>query len=217
MPCTSQSRRFAPGRRRALRALTATVLLPVAPRFARAATLVPTPSQTEGPFYPTTLPADRDADLTQVAGSTAKASGTPLYFTGSVLTREGRPVANATIELWQADVHGRYHHAGDEGRPRDDSFQGYGVATTGADGRYAFKTIRPVPYSGRTPHLHIRVRPPGAASLTTQIYIAGDNADGDFVLANSPAGVRELLTMTLAPVSGREPGALTGNFDFVMR
>jgi protocatechuate 3,4-dioxygenase beta subunit len=217
MRCTSQFRRFAPERRRALLALTAAALLPVTPPFAQAAALVPTPSQTEGPFYPKTLPADRDADLTQVAGHTAKASGTPLYFTGSVLTREGRPAADATIELWQADVHGRYHHAGDEGRPRDDNFQGYGVVTTGADGRYAFKTIRPVPYSGRTPHLHVRVRPQGGAPLTTQIYIAGDSADGDFVLANSPPGVREQLTMTLTPASGREPGALAGNFDFVMR
>jgi protocatechuate 3,4-dioxygenase beta subunit len=212
-----KSSRFARERRRALRALSAVLLLPVAPVSAESAVSAPTPSQPEGPFYPKVMPVDRDADLTQVAGRAARASGTPLYFAGQVLARDGRPLADTTVELWQCDVHGRYHHAGDEGVPRDVNFQGYGVATTNAEGRYAFKTIRPVPYSGRTPHLHVRVRPANGPPLTTQVYIAGDSVDGDFVLAGSPAGVRERLTMTLAPAAGREPGALAGTFDFVMQ
>ena len=141
----------------------------------------PTPSQPEGPFYPKTFPADRDSDLTQVLGRAARAQGTPLYLSGRVLARDGRPLGNATVELWQCDVHGRYHHAGDDGVPRDDNFQGYGVATTDAEGRYAFKTIRPVPYGGRPPHLHLRVRAGGGSVLTTQIYIAGDALAGDSV------------------------------------
>jgi len=178
---------------------------------------VPTPSQAEGPFYPKTLPAERDSDLTEITGRPGKAKGTPLYLTGRTLTRDGRPVAGATIELWQCDVHGRYHHAGDEGVPRDDNFQGYGVATTDSDGRYAFKTIRPVPYSGRPPHLHIRVRPASGAPLTTQIYVAGDAVGGDPVLGGSPKGTLALLSMALAPASGKEPDALAGSFDFVLR
>ena len=90
-------------------------------------------------------------------------------------------------------MYGRYHHAGDEGVPRDDNFQGYGVSITSADGRYAFKTIRPVPYSGRPAHLHIRVRPASGPALTTQIYIAGDAVAGDPVLAGSPKGTLALL------------------------
>lgn len=214
---TEPDRRLGPGRRRALRALAASVLVPS--MFARAQTagLAPTPSQPEGPFYPTSFPTDRDADLTQIAGRAAKALGTPLYFAGRVLARDGRPLAGAAVELWQCDVHGRYHHAGDDGVPRDDNFQGYGVATTDAEGRYAFKTIRPVPYTGRPPHLHVRVRAPGGATLTTQVYAAGDPVDGDPVLSSSPSGTRARLTMALAPASGREPGALAGNFDFVLR
>jgi len=101
--------------------------------------------------------------------------------------------------------------------PRDENFQGYGFATTDAEGRYAFKTTRPVPYSGRTPHLHVRVRPVNGQALTTQVYIAGDSADGDFVLAHTAPGVRERLTMSLAPAEAREAGALAGRFVIVMR
>ena len=211
------SGRYVSGRRRVCGAVVAAALLPFADRHAEAATLVPTPSQTEGPFYPRTLPAERDADLTQVAGRTEKANGTPLYFGGRALTQDGRPLAHANIELWQCDVHGRYHHVGYDSAPRDDNFQGYGVVTTDNEGRYAFKTIRPVPYTGRPPHLHIKVRPEKGPSLTTQIYIAGDAVTGDSVLGSSPKGTLALLSMALTPAPGREAGALAGTFDFVLR
>jgi protocatechuate 3,4-dioxygenase beta subunit len=204
-------------RRRALRTLAAAALLPAVSAIGQPASLTATPSQTEGPFYPKTVPADHDGDLTRIVGRTAAASGTPLYFSGRVLSRDARRVVEARVELWQCDVHGRYHHAGDDGGPRDENFQGYGVVTTDADGRYAFKTIRPVRYDARTPHLHVRVRPPGGQPLTTQIYIAGDSADGDFVLAGTPAEARKQLTMALAPATSRESGALAGTFDFVIR
>ncbi|MEO8676940.1 MAG: intradiol ring-cleavage dioxygenase [Casimicrobiaceae bacterium] len=203
-------------RRRALAVLGCVLCGTVtsAPRAQKS--LRPTPSQTEGPFYPRTIPADRDADLTQVAGQGTPAQGTRLYFAGRVVTRDGIAHAGATIELWQCDVFGRYHHAGDEGSPRDDGFQGYGVATTDADGRYAFKTIRPVAYGGRVPHLHLKLRTARGATLTTQVYIEGDAADRDPVLAWSPKGTREQLTMALAAALGREAGALSGNFDIVL-
>ena len=208
-----------PARRRALSRLAAiAAAASVAGASAQGRNLAPTPSQTEGPFYPKTFPADVDADLTQVIGRGARAQGTALYFEGRVLGLDGRPVPGAVVELWQCDALGRYHHAGDDGGPRDDNFQGYGRTTTAADGRYAFKTIRPVPYGGRPAHLHVRVRPAGAAVLTTQIYIAGDRTDGDFVLGASPRGTLERLAMTLAPAGdGREAGALAGSFDFVLR
>lgn len=184
---------------------------------AHAAPLEPTPTQTEGPFYPRTLPADRDADLIAITGHGEHAQGTVLYFDGRVLTTEGHPIAGATVELWQADRYGRYHHAGDEGTPRDDDFQGYGVTTTDADGRFGFRTIRPVAYGGRPPHLHLKVRAAGHPPLTTQLYIAGDRTDGDFVLAGSPKGTVERLSMALVPQNGREPGAVAGSFDIVLK
>jgi protocatechuate 3,4-dioxygenase beta subunit len=213
------SSRFA-ARRRSLRALVRLLALSAFPlhRFALAQqpTLTPTPSQPEGPFYPKTLPADRDADLTQVTGRAAKAQGTLLYFSGRVLARDGRPLPGTVVELWQCDAFGRYHHAGDDGVPRDENFQGYGATTTDAEGRYAFRTIRPVPYSGRPPHLHVRLRHPSAPVLTTQLYVAGDAVAGDAVLRYSPRGTLEKLTMAVAPASGRESGALAGSFEFVL-
>jgi protocatechuate 3,4-dioxygenase beta subunit len=134
-----------------------------------------------------------------------------------VFARDGKALGNATIELWQCDVHGRYHHAGDDGVPRDDNFQGYGVATADTEGRYAFKTIRPVPYGGRPPHMHLRVRAGGGSALTTQIYIAGDELAGDSVLSGASNATVRQLTMALTPVTGREPGALGGTFDLVLR
>ena len=217
MPSSFPPFRRASGRRRACGALVAAALLPLSWARAQGTSLALTPSQAEGPFYPKSLPADRDSDLTQVVGRAERAKGIPLYLAGRTLTRDGRPVATATVELWQCDVHGRYHHAGDDGAPRDDNFQGYGVAITDSDGRYAFKTIRPVPYSGRPPHLHIRVRPASGAALTTQIYIAGDAVGGDPVLGGSPKGTLALLSMPLAPASGKEANALAGTFDFVLR
>jgi protocatechuate 3,4-dioxygenase, beta subunit len=208
-------------RRRSLRLLTPLLLVGPAmfsPRVAsgQQPSLVPTPSQTEGPFYPKTLPADRDADLTQVAGRPVKALGTVLYFSGRVLARDGRILPGTIVELWQCDNYGRYHHAGDDGVPRDDNFQGYGVATTDAEGRYAFKTIRPVPYTGRPPHMHIRLRHANAPPLTTQLYIAGDVVGADGVLMASPRGTLAKLTMALAPAPGREAGALAGSYEFVL-
>jgi protocatechuate 3,4-dioxygenase beta subunit len=206
-------------RRRALCALVATAMLPVGRAGSQptAAARSPTPSQPEGPFYPKTFPADRDSDLTQIVGRAARAQGTPLYLSGRVFARDGKALGNATIELWQCDVHGRYHHAGDDGVPRDDNFQGYGVATADTEGRYAFKTIRPVPYGGRPPHMHLRVRAGGGSALTTQIYIAGDELAGDSVLSGASNATVRQLTMALTPVTGREPGALGGTFDLVLR
>ena len=203
-------------RRRALRVLGCTIVCASALPVRAQTPLRPTPAQTEGPFYPTTLPEDRDADLTQVKGQPLPAKGTRLYFSGRVLLRDGSPQPGATVELWQCDVFGRYHHAGDEGSPRDDGFQGYGVATTDAEGRFAFKTIRPVAYSGRVPHLHLKVRTPTGRALTTQVYIAGDLTAGDPVLAWTSKGAREQLTMAVLPAPGREQGALAGTFDIVM-
>ncbi|MEP7183842.1 MAG: intradiol ring-cleavage dioxygenase [Betaproteobacteria bacterium] len=202
------------GRRAALRGLAAIALYPFT--AAAQSTLPRTPAQTEGPFYPRTIPSDHDADLTQVAGRSGRARGTPLSFSGRVLARDGRPLAGATVELWQCDSLGRYHHIGDQGGPLDDDFQGYGTATTDAAGRYAFTTIRPVAYPGRPPHLHVKVHASGATSLTTQVYIRGDSIAGDAVIAGSPAGTLDRLSMALTPAADRGPGALAGTFDFVL-
>lgn len=176
----------------------------------------PTPSQTAGPFYPVTLPSDIDNDLVVLRGSAARAEGTVAHVLGRVLGRDGRPVAGATVEIWQCDARGRYRHPGDVGGPpRDQAFQGFGRIATGPDGAYSFRTIRPVAYPGRTPHIHFLVRAPGRR-LVTQMYVAGEPGNGADGLYGSLGRERDAVTVRLAPANGIEPGALAGTFDIVV-
>jgi protocatechuate 3,4-dioxygenase beta subunit len=134
--------------------------------------LRPTPSQTEGPYYPVALPADTDFDLLR-SGSVAYGKGQPAWVEGVVTDTRGVPVAGAVVEIWQCDQAGHYHHPGDGGKA-DPAFQGFGQVTVGRDGRYRFRTLKPAPYSGRTPHIHVKVKLDRQELLTTQMYVAGD-------------------------------------------
>lgn len=167
----------APSRRRLLIGSAALLATPVFIRELRAQPrLVLTPAQTEGPFYPVELPADTDADLlAQGAGRYAK--GEPAWLDGVVSDAAGRPLRGAVVEIWQCDADGHYHHPGDGGRA-DPAFQGFGRVSTGADGTWSFHTIRPVPYPGRTPHIHFKVKDAGGRELlTTQLYVEGEPAN----------------------------------------
>lgn len=179
-------------------------------------TLEPTPPDAEGPFYPSRIPDEADADLTRVAGRTLTAQGTLLYLNGRVLATDGASLAGAKVELWQCDANGRYHHVGQPG-PLDENFQGYGVATTDAEGRFAFKTIRPVPYGSRPPHLHFKLAHPSVRGLTTQLYPRGESAERGMGFGVSDRESRTRLEFVLAPAAGREPGALASSYDFVLR
>ena len=137
-----------------------------------ARTLRPTPAQAEGPFYPVEFPADTDADLLR-QGSVAYSRGESAWLDGQVLDPEGRPVRGAAVEIWQCDAEGRYRHPGD-GNRADPAFQAFGRTSVDSEGRYRFRTIRPVAYSGRTPHIHVKVRLGRHELLTTQLYVEGD-------------------------------------------
>jgi protocatechuate 3,4-dioxygenase beta subunit len=207
-----------PFRRRLLRHLGAVMLLLAAPARAQAAsTLDPTPRDAEGPFYPRRFPADIDADLTRVAGRSTPAAGTPLYLSGRVLSTDGRGLAGVRVELWQCDALGRYHHVDGDPGSRDESFQGYGVAVTDGEGRYAFKTIRPVPYGGRPPHLHFKLSQAAVQPLTTQLYPRGESSERGAGIGLSGRDARARLEFTMAAAADREPGALASVYDFVLR
>jgi len=145
-------------------------------RLAPAAALPPTPAQTAGPFYPLTMPPDADSDLIHVAGRSGTAKGTVALISGRILDPEGRPVTGARVEIWQCDANGRYHYVRDDcaGPPPDENFQGSGQTTTDTSGGYRFRTIRPVAYPGRTPHIHFAVSAAGFPRLVTQMYVAGE-------------------------------------------
>lgn len=201
-------------RRRLLAGLAA--MLAMSPAVA-ARRLLATPAQTAGPFYPTELPLDDDNDLTRVAGRPGVASGRLTELSGRVLDLNGHPIPDIRIEIWQCDANGRYRHPGDPGRAApDENFQGHGHTRTDRAGRYRFRTIRPVPYPGRTPHIHIAVFAPQSEPFVTQLYVRGEARNsGDFLFNRIPAERRQLVQAEFLPaaVLGDE---LQAEFDLVL-
>ena len=160
--------------------------------------LRPTPAQTEGPFYPVRLPADADHDLLR-NGTLRYTRGQPAWLQGTVQDLDGRALRGAQVEIWQCDEDGHYDHPGD-GQRQDPAFQGFGRATVDAEGRWRFRTIRPVAYAGRTPHIHAKVRLDGRTLLTTQIYVQGDPGNArDGVWRRLDAADRALVTVPFVP------------------
>ena len=213
-------RRFLPRRRVLAASITgaAALSLPVVLRAATA--LAPTPAQTEGPFYPLNYPPDSDNDLVHVAGHGEAAKGTPTRVAGHILDAAGRPVVGARVEIWQCDANGRYHNVrdGDAGRPRDENFQGFGQTTSDGEGGYKFLTIRPVAYTGRTPHIHFVVAAPGQRRFVTQMYVAGEpqnERDGVLLGVRDPAA-RSRLIVPVQPAPEIGPDALAATFDIVL-
>ena len=172
-----------------------------------------TPAQTEGPFYPVELPADSDFDLL-VQGPVSYSHGVPTRLDGSVRDTSGRALRDAVVEIWQCDHLGHYRHPGDGGRA-DPAFQGFGRVLADGDGAYRFRTIRPVPYSGRTPHIHFKVRMGARELLTTQLYVEGDpgNARDGIWRRLSPAD-RSAVTVPFADDDGA--GGTKARFEIVV-
>lgn len=193
-------------------------LLPLSSAFA--ADAVPTPHQTEGPFYPTGFPADMDNDLVQVRDQQARAMGEILHLKGRVIAVDGRPLAGTLVEIWQCDAWGLYDHPRQSGRDRRDSaFQGYGRMMADAEGFYRFRTLKPVAYPGRTPHIHLKAATGDGRLLTSQFYIASDpqnERDGVFRGAARQPGQRERIEMRLESAPGIETGALATKMDIVI-
>jgi len=163
---------------------------------------------------------DSDNDLIRVAGRPGIANGIVTRISGRVLDPNGRPVAEARVEIWQCDANSRYHHVrdGSGDRSRDENFQGYGATTTDAHGSYEFLTIKPVPYPGRTPHVHFAISGSGFERFITQMYVAGEPTnDTDPVLMGirDPAA-RARLIVPLHAAPGTSPAGLAGQFDIVL-
>jgi protocatechuate 3,4-dioxygenase beta subunit len=199
-------------RRRSLAAaLVAVPVLWLGPRAQPVAARRATPSQTEGPFYPVALPRDSDPDLLR-NGALVYPEGQPAWVEGQVSDLAGKPVAGARVEIWQCDHDGHYHHPGDGDRA-DRRFQGFGSITVGADGRYRFRTLKPVAYAGRTPHIHVKVKLGQRELLTTQLYVAGDAGNArDFLWRRLDETDRAALTVPFAAGSD----GLRANFPIVV-
>lgn len=184
-----------------------------------AAELPKTPEMTEGPFYPDKLPLDTDNDLVLINDSNAAAVGEITHLTGKVLGPDGDPIRSAFVEIWQVDKHGAYLHSGSDNRDQaDKNFQGYGRCLTDREGRYYFRTIKPVPYPGRTPHIHVAVNHNGKRLLTSQLFVAGHpQNERDFLLqrVRDPA-VRKSILVEFKKLPKSKIGELAANFDVVL-
>lgn len=206
------------------------ILLLPAPYGSTAETCPPTPRQAEGPYYPPKAQIeaqqDKDNDLTQIKGQAGKAKGQLLYVMGRVRDTGCRPIEGAVVEIWQASENGRYRHPreSDNLKPLDPDFQYWGTFTTGKDGRYMFKTVKPGPYTigfGRTrpSHIHFKVSHPDFGEFITQMYFAGDPyQDKDGIFNDIPASERDRVVVTMeSPGADYERDARICPFDLTLK
>ncbi len=153
-----------------------------------------TESTVLGPFFVHGAPEfEYGADLTK----NARLAGEPTWVSGRVLSIDGKPIAGATLDVWQARANGVYDIQDPSGE-----FELRGRLRTNADGRYAFRTYKPVFYGvptdgpvggllnrmGRHPmrpaHLHFIVSAPGYQQVITHAFVASDPyLDSDAVFA----------------------------------
>lgn len=206
-------------RRRFLTRLTSGVFVALSGSASFAEELVRTPPQTEGPFYPDKLPLDSDNDLLVISNAITPAVGEVTHLTGRVLDLKGNPIKNARVEIWQVDNNGAYIHTADfqQGK-RDRNFQGFGRFETGAGGEYRFRTIKPVSYPGRTPHIHIKVWKGERELLTTQCYVRGEPQNHrDGVLRGiRDVRQRDSVIVPFVPIKDSKIGELAARLDLVI-
>jgi protocatechuate 3,4-dioxygenase beta subunit len=186
--------------------------------FAEELALARTPRTTEGPFYPPKLPLDTDNDLIVINDAITPAVGEITHLTGRVLSASGEPIRNALVEIWQCDAKQVYLAQGPREGRGDVNFQGFGRFATGSTGEYYFRTIKPVPYPGRTPHIHVKIKKGGKELLTTQLFINGhpqNKTDGVFRGIRDPLE-RELVLIEFKPVKDSRIGETSANFDIVI-
>jgi protocatechuate 3,4-dioxygenase beta subunit len=187
--------------------------------FAEELARVRTPRQTEGPFYPPKLPLDTDNDLLIINNSITPAVGKVTHLSGRILDAKGSPVRNAVVEIWQVDSKGAYLHPRSANfRKRDENFQGFGRFLTGSTGEYYFRTVKPVPYPGRTPHIHFKIRKGNKELLTTQCYVKDEPGNKrDFILQSiRDPKAKASIIVDFAPVKGSRVGELAARFDIVL-
>jgi len=146
-----------------------------------------------GPFFAHGAPEfEYGADLRE--GATMK--GEDSFITGRVLSTDGKPITNATLDIWQAKADGIY-----DVQEADAEFELRGRVKVNSKGEYAFKTYKPkfygVPSDGpvgdllramkrhpmRPAHMHAIVSAPGYQQVITHVFVEGDPyLDSDAVL-----------------------------------
>ena len=184
-----------------------------------------TPSQTVGPFFAYGLtPRQYGYPLADVVDNRLVGDGTEgerIRIIGQVLDGAGEPVADALVEIWQANAHGRYNHPADTRSDNllDPDFTGAGRMGTGTDAenRFIFETVKPGPIGdGQAPHVNVIVTLRGLLShVYTRIYFSDEAAANaaDPVLA----AVEESRRPTLIAERRETPAGIAYRFDIRMQ
>lgn len=176
-----------------------------------------TPGMTEGPFYPDKLPLDTDNDLLILNDSLTPGVGEITHLTGRILDTAGKPVQNAVVEIWQVDGNGVYLHSQSGGNgTRDVNFQGFGRFLTGKSGQYYFRTVKPVPYPGRTPHIHFAINLNGRRQLTTQLFVAGEKQNEQDGIYRRIGIRQKFVTTSFSPIEESNLDELEAKFDIIL-
>ena len=172
--------------------------------------LIPTPSQTVGPFFHLGLARPEWSDL-----AADDPEGQRIAIEGRVTDGDGAPVPDAMLEVWQANAAGRYNHPDDRqtDKPLDPHFRGFGRVATDADGQFRIVTIKPGPVPGRgnalqAPHINVALFARGLLiHLFTRIYFADEPANASDPLLSSidDAAVRDTLVARPDSAAGIPP------------
>ena len=184
--------------------------------------LTKTPRQTEGPFYPSKLPLDTDNDLILLNDALTPALGVITHLTGRVLKRNGQPVNNAVVEIWQCDNKGVYFHPqAPRAKTIDPNFQGYGRFLTNRKGEFYFRTLKPAPYVDgiqRTPHIHVIVKKGKTRLITSQVYIKGHRLNRTDQILNAIRNkkAKDSVIVPFKAVPGSKTGELSAHWDIVV-
>lgn len=183
----------------------------------------PTPDHEEGPFYPIAPQTEKDADLTRFGNSGGQAEGEIIVIEGHVYGDDGAPLADAVIDVWQANAHGRYAHEADPNpAPLDSNFQGWAVVKTDANGQYRLKTVLPGAYPAaddwvRPPHIHFKIARRGFREITTQMYFDGQPLnDADLLLNALPASKQFALIAKSETLEGDADTSTLYRFDVAL-
>lgn len=152
-----------------------------------------------------------DWDLVSSAAALRGQGAKILYLFGEIMDFDGNPISDARIDIWQAGPDGRYQ---DADLPSDSAFRGYGSVVPDGLGHFMFRTILPVSYRGRAPHIHARVTRPRARTLETQIYLV-DAPENDRDWHYGSLGPSQQAALSIDPVERRD-GDLEAGFNFVV-
>jgi protocatechuate 3,4-dioxygenase beta subunit len=184
--------------------------------------LAPTPQETTGPYFPVHAPTEQDFDLTHVANGTGVPLGALRALKGRVLRRDGSPIANASVFIWQANAAGRYAHPlHNVAAPIDPNFQGVARLTTGADGAYALRTVKPGGYAvaaggQRAPHIHFEVTS-ADYRLTTQMYFPDEKLNAqDLLIPALSSRNGGVARVTCKPTAAPAKDVLGFEWDIVL-